>query len=245
VSIVLLASALASRGDSRVERLDERAAAALHTGGGSWLNGKSWSCEDSLAVHRLGDGEYLALVADAHFGGSSSEAMARDLLDAWNAAGDQPVLTRLYRSVLDLEERFHDAVHRDDRSETTLLAVHLAGRTLSYLNVGDSLLFVVGARGWRLLNRRAPHFVGQRLLLEAPASVEECATVEITAGDVVLLATDGLETQASAMQPDELPEILCAAAPVEERVRRLAERAAGGTRGGGRDNLALIAIEAR
>ena len=76
--LLLLGSSLRRKGDGGVHGFDPRAAAALHTGAAPSQNPKHWPCEDSLAVHRLGEHEYLLVVADAHWGGAAGEVVARE-----------------------------------------------------------------------------------------------------------------------------------------------------------------------
>lgn len=248
VEIQLLASQLQTKGAHRVERLDERAAAAMHTGSGDSINPKHWVCEDSLTVARLADGAYLAAVADAHWGGTSGEAIAGGLRAAWDATEGTPrASVRLHKALLAIEAQFLGSRSPDDPSETTALLVHLCGTHLSFASVGDSLLIVVGRDGngtprVALRNQLSPFFLGVQPLATLPGSPIDSGTLALESGDVVLLASDGLEPEASRLEPHEVAAELTAAGPLEDRVRRIMELANDPARRAGRDNLALVAL---
>lgn len=242
VSVVFLASDLAVKGARKLAALDARAAAALHTGGGVSTNPKTWPCEDSLALHRLADGARLAAVADAHWGGAAGETVARELLASWQEAGEGRALQRLHRALLRLEARHLGGRDPQDPSETTALLAHLAGRTLSFVSVGDSFLLVLDpARGTcALKNELAGIFLGQHPLSARPGSPIDGGTLELAPGQLVLLASDGLEQSMCDLAPERCLELLAGEAPLEERLARLLDAAAAPP--AGRDNLALVAL---
>ncbi len=243
--LLLLASELAAKGEHRLGALGPRAAAGLHTGEGPSTNPKRWPCEDSLALCRLRDDDFLAAVADAHWGGGAGESVARGLRRAW-AAGDprlRPV-QRLHRALLQLEARHMAERPADDGSETTALLAHLEGRTLSFVSVGDSFLLVVDpTRGsCALRNQLAGFFLGLRPLASLPGSPIDGGSLTVEPGQIVLLASDGLEESMSGVGPARTVELLTGDDPLEVRLERLL-RAGSEAPGGGRDNLALVALE--
>ncbi len=211
----------------------------MHTGSGASMNPKLWPCEDSLCPHALEDGFPLA-VADAHWGGSSSEAVTGKLKAAWLAASGAP-LERLRSALLDVEGRFFETRDVRDGSETTVLLVHVAGNILSYLSVGDSLLAVGTAPALSIRNRPQGYFLGQFPVSQV-ASAVELGQFKLQPGELVLLATDGLEPEASGLQIEDVGALLATEGSLEERLQRLMQRASDPQQGGGRDNLALVLL---
>ena len=67
-------------------------------------------------------------------------------------------------------------------------------------------------------------------------------TLELRAGEVLLLATDGLEGGTATIDPSQVPALFRGSAPIEEHVQLLLERADDPERGGGRDNLGVVAL---
>jgi serine/threonine protein phosphatase PrpC len=238
----LLASDLPTKGDHRVASAGERAAVGMHTGSGPSLNPKVWTCEDSLALHALGDGGHLACVADAHWGGSSSEAVALNLKPGF-FSGPGPVEERLEGALAAASGRIAQA-SREDASETTALLVHLRGLDLHWLSVGDSLLLHLSRSGIRQLNRPFPAFLGPAGLPLRQGVTMDAGSARLEEGDLLLLATDGLEPQTSGLEPAHVLGFLREPGSLTDRVEQLLLRASSVERGGGRDNLALVAIAA-
>lgn len=247
MTLLLLGSSIGAKGAWTSRELDPTCAAGLAAGASS-ANPKRWACEDSLAVQREPDGAWLAAVADAHFGGSSGESVAAGLAQAWaraaGAPGGQPArgaLARLRAALVLVDAHLWAQARPDDPSETTALLVHVDARArrVAWANVGDSLLVVVDAAGAaRRLNATRADFIGRvPLAVQRPPDAGEAA---LAAGDLVLLATDGLEAWVSDL---DLPDV----------GRRL--RAAGSPRAGvddllrhqsaqGRDNLGVVLLQA-
>lgn len=241
VQILLLASHLTAKGAHQTESLSERAAAALHTGAGASINPKLWPCEDSLGLVDLGNGEYLAAVADAHWGGQIGVDLIEPLATAWGASQGQPP-ARLQQTLLRVEA---DALARrapTDESETTLLLAHVTPTRATWLSVGDSLLFVAEGGVAARRNQVSGVFMGGAPLarLGMPALAGSC---NLRAGQVVLLATDGLEPNASALSDEQVGALLSGDGDIEARLQALVDRASDPARGGGRDNLGLVAIQ--
>src|SRR5262245_35065775 len=122
------------------------------------MNPKQWPCEDSVVVVPLDDGGLLAAVADAHWGGLSSEVVVQGLAAAWREARSTDPVTRLRQALFQLDARLQQ--RGKDGSETTVLLVHVQGRVVSWASVGDSLLLVLGRTGGiAIKNQPAPLFV--------------------------------------------------------------------------------------
>jgi serine/threonine protein phosphatase PrpC len=241
----ILASALATKGSSSHGALDSRSCAAMHTGGGESINPKLWPCEDSLTVAEFDSGERLACVADAHWGGSSSEGFTRDLAEVWERVSGPTVPTRLYRALLQLESAYGLARPEEDRSETTVIVAHLEGTKLTWLNVGDSwLVLVPQAGGARILNEMTSFFVGNAPMATAPPGLAWTqGQAEVAPGDRLLLASDGIEEVACGMSLGDIEALLRGPDSLPENLNALLARGSDPARGGGRDNLALVALE--
>lgn len=234
--VVLLGSSLTAKGAFVARAASPWACAGLAVGVDS-VNPKHWPCEDSVAVVPLEEGGLLAAVADAHWGGRSGEVVASGLAAAWrNARGADPA-ARLRAALYLLDGKLLER-GRDDRSETTALLVHVHERRLSWANVGDSLLLVVGPAGAGIKNRPAPHFVGGRPVATLPPGAVEVGSATLSAGDVVLLASDGLEWQVSGLEPGDVADALRRQDPLLSRVEALLAHASKE----GRDNLGVVAI---
>jgi hypothetical protein len=61
-------------------------------------------------------------------------------------------------------------------------------------------------------------------------------------GDLILAASDGIETEFSGLDAEDLAALLAREALLETRVTDLM-RAGGRAPGGGRDNLSVVAVE--
>ncbi|RMG09761.1 MAG: hypothetical protein D6731_19025 [Planctomycetota bacterium] len=237
---LLLASDLDRKGARAAVALGPRAAACMHTGCGPSLNQKLWPCEDSAALHRLSEGELLACVADAHWGGAASEAVARELRPAFERApASLGPCERLLAALVEVERGYLAAAAPDEVSETTALAVYLAGERAAFASVGDSFLLHLGRRELWQRNRLGAEFLGRRSLPATPGAVQT-GEFRVMRGEVLLLATDGLEPRASGLAWEESARFLRGPGPLAGRLEALLARAAAD----GRDNLALVALEA-
>ena len=240
--VALLGSQLPKKGTGAAGVLGEQAAAALHTGRGKSLNLKEWTCEDSLAMVRTEEGGVLLAVADAHWGGSSSVGYTEPLAQAWAGVSGPTVATRLYRCLLKLEAAYLAIRAPEDRSETTLIVAHLEGRQLHWFSAGDSLLLRLPPEGGcELLNALTPFFLGNVSLAEAPAGIAWTqGKATLAEGDLLLLASDGLEENVSGLDLAAVEALLRRPGSLTQRVDGLVERATDPERGGGRDNLAVV-----
>lgn len=240
--LALLGSQLPNKGTGAAAALGERAAAALHTGRGKSLNLKEWTCEDSLAMVQTDEGGVLLAVADAHWGGSSSVGYTEPLAQAWGSVSGPTISTRLYRCLLKLEAAYAAIRAPEDRSETTLVLAHLDGRSLHWISAGDSVLLrLPQGGGCQLLNVLTPFFLGNAPLAESPAGMAWTqGKTTLAEGDLLLLASDGLEENVSGLDLAGVEALVRAPGSLAERVEALVERATDPAQGGGRDNLAVV-----
>ena len=251
-TILMPGSQLTEKGDRRVEALDASTVAALATGAAESTNPKLWLCEDSLAVHRLEGGGRLAVVADSHYGGYAGEAVVRPCREEFETLRAEEPGRRVVEILTDvlrrLDLRLHEGRPPGDESETTALLVYTRGRTVHWVSVGDSYAMLCGQRT-RILNQESfenwPRFVGgPPLSVVAPTGLPfDHDMVEARPGEVLLLATDGIETRSSGMELAEIAPIMSGDAPLEARLRELLGRCDRPETGGGRDNLGLVALD--
>ncbi|MCA8925999.1 MAG: SpoIIE family protein phosphatase [Planctomycetes bacterium] len=245
--VVFLASALREKGDRITDCLGPHAACGLSVGLGQSRNPKEWPNEDSVALHALPDGGTLGIVADAHWGGGAGESVVRHARDAFVLSPGASPLDKLRATLRAVDARLQQERFGMDRSETTALLVYLKGRQASYLSVGDSLLLQLS--GDRCHMRNPPSgrfplpFMGTHPMAKLPARVHpDGGTLELRAGELLVLATDGLEEGTATIDPSQLPSLFRGSAPIEEHVQLLLERADDPERGGGRDNLGVVAL---
>ena len=203
-SLVWPASTLSEKGQRRCEALDDAVALGLSVGSAPSMNPKTWANEDSVVAHRMPDGSYLVGVADAHWGGASSEAVAQHLLTAFSKSRGASVRDRLHLALRGIDARFQREKADKERSETTVLLAHLTPQgVLDVLSVGDSPFFVLGGQGVVRQMVPAPYrfplpFVGNCPLSTLPRSVPpEAHTYQLEPGQVALLPTDGIEPDVS------------------------------------------------
>lgn len=188
--------------------------------------GRRENQEDWHSVRDIGDG-VLIVVADGmggHAAGEVASSTAGEaFVDSFAADSGQPVTERLMQAAqaanLAVANRIAEAPELDGMG-TTLIAAVLDGRSLSWISIGDSLLFLVSQGTVRRLN--ADHSYGAfldrqaaegRISTEAAANDpdrhalmscvmgKEIELVEVTetplqldAGDMLIAASDGIET---------------------------------------------------
>jgi len=177
----------------------------------------------------------VACVADAHWGGAASEVMTRELERVWSAAGPGTPLQRLRRCLLSLDGLLH-ARPKDDASETTVILVHRQGKTVTWVGVGDSALYVVSG-GW-CVPRSKPEmvFLGSLPLGQHPPA--DHGAVDLGPGELALVATDGLEPDMCMLEPADLVALLTAPGPLDGRVRALLDH----QNRVGMDNLGVVLL---
>ncbi len=237
------------------EHLDPRSAAtgeagrgvafALTPGEGPCRNPKEQPNEDSLAVLSV-PGGVAAIVADSHWGAFSGEALVRATADAIEAR--PPATEReLAELLLDLDTSYRPGRPEEDRSETTLLVAIVQGTRAFWASIADSHAYVVSSREVRRLNADRPIFAGGPLPLKVFAervgrdTVVDSSELDLAPGELLVLASDGIGFEDSALEPEEIAKELASPGPLVERVRRLVERARRAP--GGRDNIALVALD--
>lgn len=246
--VLFPASRVSEKGKHLVASLGDRVACGLSAGSGASLNPKTWVNEDSVCAHRLPDGSLLAAVADSHWGGAAGEVVVQACRSAFEKTRGATTLDRLHLALRGIDARLHLERQPGDGSETTALLVHLAGRALTWVSVGDSLLFLLSPRACSLRNPPSGQFplpfLGAMPMARLPGHLRpDAGTLTLKPGEVVLLASDGLEVSTSALEPSDVVQILCAQEPLQARVERLLARADEPARGGGADNLGVVAIE--
>jgi serine/threonine protein phosphatase PrpC len=218
---------------------------ALTAGEGPSRNPKQQKNEDSLAVLSL-PGAQAGVVADSHWGAFAGEALARAAASAL-AAQLPRTHQELARLLLGLDLEFRRERPKDDRSETTLLAAVVRGSEAIWASIADSHIYAVSARGAERLNEDRPMFAGGTPPLVVFADrVGEDTVVDsgewtLRDGEVLLLASDGIAPEDSGLEASDLAAELGGEGDLLGRVRRLIDRARRPP--GGRDNIALVAIE--
>ena len=171
-----------------------------------------------------------------------------DLVEHFEAAPAGSILERLTSALRAADAALHAQRPEGDRSESTALFVHVAGRTVSWVSIGDSYAFLCGVRA-RILNQESfqawPRYVGaQPLAVVAPRGPAfDHDQVEAKPGEVLLLATDGIETRSSGIELAEITPVLRGEGTLQQRMRILQALCDRPQTGGGRDNLGMVAIE--
>ena len=234
-------------GELRVEASGPSSVAwGTAAGDGEKLNPKTDPNEDSAAV-LWSPQSVAAVVADAHWGAAASEVAVEQFVRALR--DEARPAHRLGRAVDGIATAMATDPRRIGMSETTALAFVVEGSRVTWANVGDSLLLAAFPNGaLTVLNTRDPHFIGAQVLddvAERPVSFVEASVGSQTlpAGTALLLATDGIEPDASGLDAKELTALMRGDAPVAERLRRILERAGCAAGGGGRDNITAVLVE--
>ncbi len=184
----------------------------------------------------------MVAVADAHFGARASElalraieaAAARTCWDDASELGHRRVLSELVRAA------GSRVLREAEGSETTLLLVTILGTRLVWTSIGDSYLYLLPATTRpRVLNPIARQWLGARANIDA-ATLASFGTVDLSPGDRILLATDGIPEAVrgrSTFTPDDVQAALDAGGdgPLEFLVGAALAR-------GGEDNVAAILL---
>lgn len=224
-----------------------RAACALGRGEGPSLNPKLTPNEDSLFIVERND-QLLVGVADSHFGHQAGERLVRNLLeqveDVWPSGA-----TSLWESVLMADEKGIASVN--DRSESTFLVALVAGSTVHWVSVADSVLYLVTAEGIKALNIPTRPFGGGRTSLRsrqqrvkaAGGELVDRGSISLDRGDLLLLCSDGILEETSGMRIDDIRQTMLRNGSLVERTAAVALRACTRAHGGGRDNVGIVAVE--
>lgn len=246
--LLLLARAHADPAQVAVRALEPSVVAALTPGEGPPRSPKHEPNEDSVGALAW-DGGAAGVVADSHHGAHAGEALVRAVAAAL-AGGVPEKASALGGLVLKVEEQLGGSRPEGDRSETTLLVAVRRGRRAIWASTGDSLLLAVRTGSVRPLNAPRRVFAGGRLALAVLAdrvgrdAVLDEGEEDLAADEVLVLATDGIEPEMSSLGPEELAWALgrAGAGPLEGRVREFVEKARRRARGGGRDNIGIVAL---
>jgi serine/threonine protein phosphatase PrpC len=174
----------------------------------------------------LSHGGFLAVVCDGmggmEYGDAASRTAVRAFLEAYrHKSSEESIPGALERSVLEANHQVVSLAHRLGMSEgigTTLVAVALYERSMYFISVGDSGVYVASGGDLRMVNH--PHvfanmldkavargaisredalahperesltsFIGAEVLEEIDRNVEPFPMIE---GDTILLASDGM-----------------------------------------------------
>lgn len=243
--VLLLASEHLDKTAAAVRSLGPRVACALTPGEGPSVNPKHQANEDSLAALDLGVA-LAGLVADSHWGAGLGEALVRATsseLARLPAASVPSTPAALEELVRRLEARVAGERADGDDSETTFLVALARGRRVVWTSVADSHLYrVAGGQAVRV-NHDLPLFAGGDLAAAEARGIRvfESGALDLAPGELILLASDGIDPVMSGLETPDVAAILGRSGSLEERVRALVER---GRRApsGGRDNLALVAL---
>lgn len=140
---------------------------------------------------------------------------------------------------------------------TTMVAATCLGRYLEVANVGDSRLYVINdkieqitqdhslveemVRMGGIDKESARNHPDKNIITRAIGARDYIETdffnVELQAGDMVLLCSDGLTNM---LEDEEIRRILTAEGSLQDRVEKLVEAA---NHNGGKDNISVIVIE--
>jgi serine/threonine protein phosphatase PrpC len=238
--LVLLASDHLDKRSAAVRALVPWVACALTPGEGPSVNPKHQANEDSLGALLLADGA-AGIVADSHWGASIGEGIVRRAVETFEKHAPATRST-LEGVVLELASAASTARSSGDASATTFLVALVRGARVLWASIADSHIYVVSSAGARRVNADLPIFAGDDLEARGQPVVET-GELDLERGELVLLASDGIAPEMSGLLPAEVARLLTpGAGPLEGRLRALIERARRAPQGG-RDNLALVAIE--
>ncbi len=216
--------------------------------------------EDSFLVRPLGGQSMLLAVADGLGGepaGDLASALVVRALEEQSFAGTDPIeglgqaVEKACRLMAREVERHPDL----EGMGSTVTAAHVSGRLVHWIHVGDSRLYLFSqgrlsqvTRDQNFLQdlveegRVSPEEAGRhplRRLLEQCVGAGGCepslGSLELSAGDLLLLATDGL---GNALAPGEIAATLAAQAGERAAVEGLIQAALGRQAD---DNLAVVA----
>jgi serine/threonine protein phosphatase PrpC len=173
--------------------------------------------EDAAAVV-VGERSTLLVVADAHYGATSSHVAVRALLDE---LGEDPPPALDDRGWLELFGTVNEAVlatkgigSPQPASDTVLIAALVSPGRLSFASIGDAALVVCrpGAERGRQVNKEAMRFLGQPMNRRALKNTVQRGSLGLDAADWVVAVTDGLSEFVAPLRPaDVVPRVLATA----------------------------------
>jgi protein phosphatase len=209
---------------------------------------------DGMGGHEAGEvASALAVEALVEFFGGEREKAA--------VAGEEPMERLLVKAFEAAHERVRKAAESREGCEgmgTTLILAYILGDWLHTCHVGDVRCYVHGATGLKQVTQdhslvgalvRAGHLRPDEArrhprrneILQAvglaTGTVPEVHAVELAAGDLVLLCSDGLW---EALTDDEIEAILAWEGSMRQRATQLVDRA---NAAGGRDNITVVLYE--
>ncbi|MEE8466673.1 MAG: PP2C family serine/threonine-protein phosphatase, partial [Dehalococcoidia bacterium] len=170
--------------------------------------------EDSFLSKNLGDGEFLDVVMDGvtGHGGEQASTELKEALDKEEFKNSEDVVKLL----AEMNADFY-SVGSGRFLLTTVSAVLGRGGKLQIVSAGDSPVFLINKDGHQRLSGHAGGFlhVGVARAIGASGELGAPAQVEITptAGDRILLATDGITDN---MTIEELAEVIRNASTPEQ-----------------------------
>ena len=211
--------------------------------------------EDSAYVHAP-----VFVVADGMGGAQAGEVASRIAIETFeqglpDSGSPEAQLAELVR---DANHRIYDrsrAEHGREGMGTTLTAAHLVDGRLVIAHVGDSRAYLL--RDGELKRLTQDHSLVDELVRQGKLTEEQAAehpqrsiitralgpepevevdtwSYQMSAGDVVLLCSDGLTSMVSE---DQVAEIMRSATTLQEAADRLIDEA---NEAGGRDNITVV-----
>lgn len=212
----------------------------------------------------IGNLPNLFLVADGMGGHKAGDYASRyaveTMCEVIEKSFEKDPTAILKKAVEAANEHIYQKAHEDENFEgmgTTMVAASCLGNCLQVANVGDSRLYVVGeeikqiTRDHSLVEEMvrmgamdrdvAKNHAKKNIITRAIGASEtveiDFFTVELEAGDAVLMCSDGLTNM---LEDEEIRMIMQGQRDVVEKVEALVEEA---NKRGGRDNITVVLIE--
>lgn len=221
--------------------------------------------EDSFLIEKLGEDEYLFVVADGmggHLAGEIASKMACDIIQKGVKEGNRknpfPLLKRLFE---DANRKIYAEGTLDPHRTgmgTTLTVLYMKGNKGYIVHVGDSRAYKIDKT--RITKLTLDHSLVEKLLREGAISVEEArhhpkknilyqsvgvygeinpqlvGPFTLKEGDSLVLCTDGLTDYVEEEEIKNIASTLSAEAAVDRFIKLANER-------GGGDNITVIVIK--
>ncbi len=221
--------------------------------------------EDSFLIEKLGEDEYLFVVADGmggHLAGEIASQMACDIIKKGVKEGNRknpfPLLKRLFE---DANRKIYAEGSLDPHRAgmgTTLTVLYIKGNKGYIVHVGDSRAYKIDKA--RITKLTLDHSLVEKLLREGAISVEEArhhpkrnilyqsvgvygeikpqlvGPFTLKEGDALVLCTDGLTDYIEEEEIKNIANNLSAEAAVDRFIKLANER-------GGGDNITVIVIK--
>ncbi len=215
------------------------------------IQGRRKHQQDRAHCQSLGNGCHLLVLGDGMGGHVAGDIASATVLERFrnafvNDGGESNPRARLLQALKAANHALFDRIQEDPRLTgmgTTLVAVHVAGRSLYWISVGDSPLWLFRNGEMQrlnenhsmggLLDQRAAHgeitreeaakFPGRSQLLEAVMGDDiklydaPAEPLKLQPGDLIALASDGVET----CSPEELQNIVAGRFSAAELVQAI------------------------